>query len=302
MNSVILKQPAEHRSRQWIRRCSRIPRVLLLWYAVGVIGLAASACSTATAVPSKDASRTLCLFPDQQPRLISAAVTLGLAERGTIANALQVANHDLTVDEWRVGHRDDFDRACDTMISATQLPQAPLERPTAAAASVWTVLLPVLVGALITWLTTGWRDSTARWRQQADALRAANRTFGRTSQTYVRQWIDPTQNRPTDQYLRDSRHELIAELHEVAAARPRWTVPPRLLRLLSDGPLGDQLARTWPGMEGEPLASAAHEVQAQLSALDITINRVARALEQPGRRHRAMRAPEPTSTGRQTTA
>jgi hypothetical protein len=265
--------------------------VLLFWCAVGVVGLTTSACSTTTAVPSKDASPTFCLFPDQQQRLISAAVALGLAERGTHTSALRVAQHDLTVDEWRVGHRGDFDRACDTMIGAAQLSQAPLVPSTDAAAPVWTVLLPVLVGALITWLTTEWRDSIARWRQQANALRAANRKFARTSQTYIRQWIDLTQNRPPDQYLRDSRHELIAELHEVAAARPRWTVPPQLLHLLSDGPLGDQLAHTWPGMEDQSLASAAHEVQAQLSALDITINRVARALEQPARRHRAMRVP-----------
>lgn len=264
----------------------------MLWCAVGVTGLAASACSTTTAAPSKDASLTFCLFPDQQQRLISAAVALGLAERGSIADSLRVTNHELTVEGWRVDHRTDFDRACEAMIGAAQLPQAPRVRTTVAAASVWTVLLPVFAGALITWLTTGWRDSAARWRLQANALREANRTFVRTSETYVRQWIDTTRGgRPADQDLRNSRGELAAELRKVAAVRPRWTVPPRLLHLLSDGPLGDQLARTWPGMNEEARASAAQEVQAQLSELDITLTMVARALEQPGRPHRAMRQP-----------
>lgn len=287
----------------------QITQTRLLWCAVSSVGFAAPACSSTSAPSSQDISQVFCLSTDQQHHLVDAAVALGLAERGT-TQPLRVVNQDLTIGKWQASHGADFDRACRAVVGAAQLPQAAQNPRTEASASAWAVLLPVLAGllpvfagALITGLTTLWRDGTARDRRLAEALGAANDEFVRSSQTYVEQWTNPKRGgRPTDQDLRESRDRLTARLGEVAAARPKWSVPRQLLEGLLDGPLGEQLARTFVGLDDENRDAKARSVRQELSELHTTIAGVVRALEQPGRPHRAMRQSKPTSNRRQTAA
>lgn len=158
---------------------------------------------------------------------------------------------------------------------------------------ILSVLLPVIVGALLTWFTSAWRHRVGCRRLQADALRAAARTFIRTGQTYLREWTDRRGGaHPRIRGVLDSRDELAVQLRQVSELRPRWILPNRLQELLSGGRLGERMTRSqiWARMSDEEREREGQALRSELSTLDVAVDRIAHALERPGRPHRAMRS------------
>ena len=92
--------------------------------------------------------------------------------------------------------------------------------------STLSVLLPVVVGALLTWFTSAWRDETCCSRLQADALALRGLHVPRTGQTYLREWTARTGGAtPSGSSGAEQPGELVAQLRKVSVLRPRWILP-----------------------------------------------------------------------------
>lgn len=264
--------------------------VLFILLGATWLTLLLSACgSPSVSVSSEaDVAAVFCLSPAERPRLVAAAAALGLARPGATGDRVRVGEGDMSVETWRNSSQADFDRSCAALLTATQLGQTPANR-TGATTSVLNVLLPVVVGAMLAWLTAEWRDTTTRNRSSADALRSSARTFLHACDDFVRDWTGTTGNtRPSDQQLHESRRELAVQLRHVETLRPRWTEPRRLEDALYTH-FGDDLTRHWLSQDQPARQDRAEKARSLLRKLDADVDRVAYSIERLNRRHRAMR-------------
>jgi hypothetical protein len=270
-------------------RRSRL-RALVLWPVLLCAGLLLVGCGDAA---RKDAALVHCLSPAQQRPLVDAAVALGLAQQGPEPAPLRVGGRDLTVPQWRTERRPDFDRACKAL-TTTVIPPNP-----SGLQAMLNVLLPVIAGAVLTLLTTTWRDETSRGRLLADDLRSAATGFAGAVEEYLGGWTDPgATGRPSGQDVRDRRAELAARLRTVCVLHSRWKAPRRLQRELTGNQLGDALVQGWTTIRDDERSRRAAALHDELSWMDTTISQVAHALERPWRPHREMRRAEPRKTNR----
>ncbi|MGP4020769.1 hypothetical protein [Saccharopolyspora sp. 5N708] len=289
-------------------------RALVLWPVLVCAAFSLAGCADSA---RRDATTVYCLATAQQRALVDAAVALGLAQRGPAAAAPQPTEpdtappqatepdpkllrvtepdrrqRDLTVPQWRTERPRDFDRACKA-ISTIAIPPNPNGLQ-----AVWNVLLPVLAGAVLTLLTTTWRDETSRGRLLADDLRSAAAAFTKAVEEYLSGWTDPSApGRPADKDVRDRRAELDARLRTVCVLHSRWRAPRRLRRQLTGNRFGDEIVQGWTTNRDEQTQRAA-TLRTELSQLDTAINQVAHALERPWRPHRNMLPAEPRKTDR----
>jgi hypothetical protein len=286
-------------------------RALVLWPVLVCAAFPLAGCADSV---RRDATTVYCLAAAQQRALVDAAVALGLARRGPDAvppqaettppqttgpapKLLRVSEsdrgqRDLTVLQWRTDRPRDFDRACKA-ISMTAIPPNP-----SGLQAMWSVLLPVLAGAVLTLLTTTWRDETSRGRLLADDLRSSAAGFAKAVEEYLSDWTERSgTNVPAEKDMRDRRAELDARLRTVCVLHPRWQSPRRLRQQLTGNRLGDGIVQGWTRIRDERIQRAAtlHE---ELSQLDNEITQVAHALERPWRPHRDMRRAEPRKTDR----
>jgi hypothetical protein len=240
---------------------------------------------------ASDQDLVFCTAPSEQDRLADAAVALGVAQPGPGPGQLTVAGATVAVAEWPARRQDDFRRTCQALVAADRPPRLG-SSGSFGLGPLLTVLLPLLIGALLTLLTTEWREVRADGRRRADALRAAADAFGAATRTYLRRWQD---GRPDEEPVRVARLELSARLREVATMHPSWTGPRYLRKTVLAGDLGDAMGRGWVDRDR---TERAVELEAQLDDLLRRVDAVAGAMARPGWPRRAMRRGVPAEAAR----
>lgn len=269
---------------------------LLLRWGILLVGLTVpTGCALAGNSGERDARLVYCLDTAHRAELADAAVVLGLAQRGTTPERLAVAGKDVSLEAWRAARRDDFDRACDALNTAAR-PQTQPVPPEAAGGgeSLAYVLLPVAVGALLSWLAAEWRAKTVTARMEADNLRAAVRGYVRAHAAYAGDWVAQRSatHRPDDRHVRERHDEVDAQLRRIGGLHADWRVPGRLRTDLAE--LTDDVLREdrqgWVDLSPGDRQDLAHGFTARLGTFDTDTELVAVAIERPWRSRRAMRA------------
>lgn len=260
------------------------------WSAGAVLLAVAMPLSVFSASDLSDADLVFCLSPGQRSQLIDAAVALQLAHRTPEPERLLIRDEgELTVEQWRRTHAADFDRACAALIAAART--AP-PSPTPATPSpgnpdsLLRILLPVVVGALMTGVTTvlvsAWKDAPVRRRALAESLRSTALDFVQATDTYLRAWTvgtgDPEEAQTA---VRRSLFTLQSVTRRIADEYPRWTLPGTLRKLVSTGELGDQLTERWREDDLSKRTRRASRIRDQLNHVHVTANQLAQALELP---------------------
>jgi hypothetical protein len=263
----------------WVR--SRVgrpaPAAIIGWLVFGL-----TACSGGSRV--SDADLAFCTAPSELGRLADVAMALGVAGPGPGPGQLTAAGAAVAVADWPARQHADFSRACQALVAADRPPRLG-SAGSSGAGPLLTVLLPLLIGALLTLFTTEWRDVRGDGRRRADALRAAADAFGAATRRYLRGWQDGD-GRPDEEPVRATRLELSARLREVATMHPSWSWPRYLRRTVLAGVLGDGMGKDWVGRDR--IARVA-ELEAALDDLLVRVDAVAGALARPGWPRRAMR-------------
>lgn len=241
----------------------------------GVVLLLCGTGTPASADTVEDARLVFCLSRPQREGLADAAVALGLVRPGGAAGRMVVEGTELDAPDWRVRRPADFDRACRALHDSLRPPGPSLF-------STVFPLLTAVVGAIIGFGATSWRDRVTRGRALADDLRTAMRRFERATTAYITSWIATRSAEP----VLDRRGELLAQLARAKAAHRPWTELGALEQRLADGPLGTGLTTGWTGRDD---GLRRKRLTAELALVRDSAYRVAHALEQPTRRHRALR-------------
>ncbi|MGH3549813.1 MAG: hypothetical protein ACRDQU_17235 [Pseudonocardiaceae bacterium] len=233
-----------------------------------------SADDTATQAAASDAARVFCLSSEQRTPLAEAATNLGV-----------------TLPEGRLrGQGPEFDRVCAALMGANRVPHQ-VASVSSNSKPTFDVLLSVIVGALLAWLTGFWRDERTQSRLLADTLRDAARRYLSAAHAQRRKWFEGRQGMlPVDQVVLDGRDELAGQLRKVAALRPSWTVPGLLHEQLCSVRLGEGMNDPRPGESRDQRDEVLRD---NLKTLTDSIDGVVRALERPWRWHGDMRAKHP---------
>ncbi|ROO88910.1 hypothetical protein EDD29_6595 [Actinocorallia herbida] len=245
---------------------------------------------------AKDAQLVFCLSGDHRQGLADAAGILGLAEpRGT---RVVVGGRELSLEEWREKKPTDFERACAALVSASaETPAAGKADSPFSLAALAAVLVPVVVGAGLAWSASEWRASVDAGRAKADEFRAAARAFTESVRAYVQEELRYTVGRRPDADAVDrDRMSLDTWLQRVALAEPKWRMV-QDLRAALGGDLGEILSEGWdePGGAQEKTGRA-KRIEADLAVLEEGCERIALALERPGRLHSGLKRDAGTRT------
>lgn len=198
-------------------------RLVVASAGLGLTVFVLTGCASAAVSSSSPAARDVYCLVDANPaELVHAAETLGLARAGSAPATLRTSpeSASLSVGQWSKLHSRSFQRACDTLIAANMLSssQSVLPGPEATFSSTADVLLPVVVGALLTLLTTQWTGSRQRRRLEAARLRDSSAHFVQSIADYVYAWTAPTVTvKPSMQYVDQRRRELAFTLRRLQA-------------------------------------------------------------------------------------
>lgn len=224
--------------------------------------------------PADTDKRTVfCLGGETRAKLAEAAVSLKLATSPQNARLL-VGGRQLTLEEWRDAKPKDFQRTCAAV--AAGHPDQRTAEPASFLATMLGVLLPVVVGGLLTLFSTEWRVSANTGGKHADDLREAAFSFGEAVRDYAE---DRRRNRPPSVTPFETAHANLArQLRRVRDYRPTWVLPGVLLSTLTE-----HLTRD--GIDTR-LATAEDEVDALLTAT----HRIGAALRRPWLPHPGMNA------------
>ncbi|GAA4843400.1 hypothetical protein [Saccharopolyspora rosea] len=268
------------------------------WPVVVVLVLALwplAACASDDDRARDDAAVVFCLSAAQRAPLVDSAVSLGLARHGRTPDRLRVGAREYTVPDWRRARGEDFDRACKAIAVAS----VPGSSGTSTFMSMVNVLLPVLVGAVLTLLTTTWRDEISRGRLLADDLRASAAKFHGAVKDYLAaRTAHSTSGKPSARAVDEGRDELGARLRTVCVLRSRWRRPRDLRSVLSGNRLGEPIVEGWTELGDEQRAERARALRDLVSEVDEQVGRVAHALEHPWRPHRDMHRARPLGEDR----
>lgn len=254
-----------------------------------------AACGIVGNDTERDARLTYCLSPDQRSALIDTAAVLGLADRGDGPDRLVVAGGETTLEAWRKSRPDDFDRSCEALTESARIRSGPPAGDELN--STLNVLLPVVIGAILAWLTGEWRAKAVTARLEADTLRSAARGYANVCNAYIRDWTGPAgQGRPDAEPVRARRDDLDAQLRRAGVLHPRWRAPKALRGSLTEltrhtlrEDLADTLPRGWVDLTADERQHYALVLRSELDQFDASAEQVAEALERPWRMHRSMR-------------
>ncbi len=225
-----------------------------------------------------DAATVFCMNPARQDELVSAAVTLGLGDRGPAPGRLLAGQRELDIPAWREQRRTDFERACLALFTGAQ--QAPAAAPAANWFTPWIPLGGVIVGAVLTLLATTWRDKIVRGRVQADALTTSVGEFIRSGEAYLDGWLG-SGARPDDRPVQDERIRVFDRLAPIKVVHPRWAVVEQVSNPLTSGPLDSSLTGGWVSLDADGRAARVRTVKRDLDVLRHNGNRLAYALCRP---------------------
>jgi len=165
-------------------------------------------------------------------------------------------------------------RACEALVAADRLVSTPKIDPPGSFKQTALVLLPVLIGAALTWLATERRSGRDRDRALADALRKRVTDLRAAGTAFGAEWVAGGIVKPQSHQVDESRNALLGELRRVNASRPTWQLATGLVALIEGCTLDDAIDASWPA-EPQPRRARARALDAWLRALedDVAISR-----------------------------
>lgn len=234
---------------------------------VVVIDVIVRLTSSSPAPTLTDADRVFCLSDAQQSALSGAAASLHAILPATPRSSDPV-----------------FVKVCTALVASAQLPQQQQSQQNSPFVTTLNVLLPLVVGAALSWLPGYWQEERKQSRLLADTVQSAARKYFDAAEAMGRRQATANQGKlPVDQAVLDNRSDLMAQLRRVEILRNGWTVPQRLRELLADERLGVEMNDSQPGHD------TAAVLKDKLDAVRPLVNDVVQALERPWRWHPEMR-------------
>lgn len=268
-----MRSGATDRWRSGVR--GLLPLTAAALVAIGPLAAPASADDRAA-----DAALVFCLSSDQRPHLVEAAVALGLAHPGAAPDRLTTNDQDQTIEQWRGGHRADFDRACRALVGAQRHETGSSTEPSN---GLLTLLVPALLSGAVGWFFSAQLATAGARRVQADGLRTASRAFVDAGEAFVRQQQQArTGLPPDDEAVHTRRAELAAALNQVASARRWWRMPRRLSETLYGPQLGPAMTEDWFPLDTAERATRATTLRSALGRFTAEVEQVARAVQSSG--------------------
>ncbi|GAA3597756.1 hypothetical protein GCM10022223_11180 [Kineosporia mesophila] len=245
--------------------------------------------SVASAAPD-DSDLVYCLSGPHRDEVVTAASVLGSAHQGATGGTVRrrAGGADLSLEAWRAVDRPSFDRACAAVawpLSADPPPAAEASTPWWRSSSAWFALAGVVLGAALSAFFSAVRESRARRRTQAAALRTAVRGFHLAVSVYVedRRSADPGL-RVSEDRVQTSRSDLLTQLAHASIDRRLLLEAQRLGQELDSAsspgsrPLGVALTTDWPMGRVD---TTARGIEKALRTLLDDVMKLARAVEQP---------------------
>jgi hypothetical protein len=230
----------------------------------------------------EDAPLVFCLGPAQRHALIDAAVALGRGQRDPSGKFLLVMGDKLDPFAWRAERPNDFASTCNALYASSRLPAA--GAPSAFAGVP--PFLTAIFGALLAFAAATWRDRVIRGRALGDTLRSDVTEFHDAAEAYLGSEAIPR----SDTEVTAARRKLLSQMAIVKASRRKWTTVTALQSELTTGELGEKLTSGW-STQNEETRKRLTDLPGQLGRHKDSVLEVAIALEQPLRRHRALRGP-----------
>jgi hypothetical protein len=174
-----------------------------------------------------DVDNVYCQAPAHLPEVVDAAKALGLVDPNSGHGIVHETNGSpgLTIAVWRQRAPTKFQRACTAVVGAAQLPtgNASATASSNGLMSTINVLIPVLLGALLTLLVAEWRASRDRDRAEADGIRAAAAEFTRAVDGYLQGRTATVGGLPDAGPSVDRLRDLVRLLRQSLLRRESWT-------------------------------------------------------------------------------
>jgi hypothetical protein len=236
--------------------------------------------SSESATPHADL--VYCLAPAHQAGLVDAAVSLGFVGGGSTPAAMRVADSAITLGTWRARDDADFQQACDAY-AAPSVGSAGSSPESGPIGSLFNILLPVAVGALLAFAFDEFKQGSDRRWAQADALRDSWAAFRGVIETYLteRQRMPPD-GVPAQSDIDAHRRDLADKLRTIQSQYRRSPALATLKGELS-GELGDGIGTGWvPGITQDDFTDRkgrADGLTKKLNDFDSSLQRVAGKLE-----------------------
>jgi hypothetical protein len=215
-----------------------------------------------------DSLLVYCLAPAQHNGLLDAAVALGYAKRDSVGGYVLTSGPPLDPASWYRDHRDDFTRTCKALFAAQRVPDP----------GISATLLPFLtglLGAVLAFLATAWRDWVVRGRALADDLRSACNEFHQAVSAY----LDNFSSSQLELQVAHRRSALLTQLARARGAHQGWLVVRGVKNDVSSRKIEQTGSRN--GSKQETLN--------WLNQVQDDVYQIANALERPMRPHLAMR-------------
>jgi hypothetical protein len=233
---------------------------------------------------TSNADLVYCLAPAHQAGLVDAAASLGFVVGGSTPAAVRVADSDsaISLGTWRARDDADFEQACDAY-AAPSVGSVGSSSESGPVGSLFNILLPVAVGALLAFAFDEFKQGSDRRWAQADALRDSWAAFRGMIETYLteRQKLPPD-GVPAQSDIDARRWDLTDKLRTIQS---QYRKSPTLVTLKSElsGKLGDGIGAGWvPGVTPVDFTERkgrADGLTRALNDFDSSLQRVAGRLE-----------------------
>jgi hypothetical protein len=214
---------------------------------LAVIVLADWRFQTSSENTASNADLVYCLAPDHHVGLVDAAESLGFASGGSTPAAMHVPGSTITLSTWRADDDAKFNQAC-AAYAASSVESADSADSTDGGGpigSLFNILLPVAVGALLAFAFDEFKQGSDRRWEQADALRDSWAAYRALVETYLakrQEW--PVAGLPAQGDIDARRGDLADKLRTIQSQYRRSRTLATLKRDLS-GALGDGIDTGW---------------------------------------------------------
>jgi len=258
---------------------------LLLLGAIGAIAaLLYTRLGSTADVADNDARLVYCMEPSHRDDLIDAAITLGVAQSGSLSGEVRVGSRQMTTANWRKARRAGFDRACDAITAASIPATQDSSSQDSALKSLLDILLPVAAGALLTLAIDDLHTASDRGWAKADELRSSWRSFARSVTDYIQNRLKASQyGVPASRAVDERRNDLAANLRDIYARHRRSGRIKGLRDQIDEGTLGYHMALDWAiGDDEQSKASRENRaagIRTALEEAEISLEKVAHAME-----------------------
>jgi hypothetical protein len=209
-----------------------------------VIVLADWRFQTSSEDTASNADLVFCLAPAHQAGLVNAAESLGFASVGSTPAAMHVPDSTITLGTWRADDDAKFNQACDAY-AAPSVGSADSTDESGPIGSLFNILLPVAVGALLAFAFDEFKQGSDRRWEQADALRDSWAAYRALIKTYLakrQEW--PVVGLPAQSDIDARRGDLADKLRTIQSQYRRSRTLATLKGELS-GALGDDIDTGW---------------------------------------------------------